>query len=165
MEKIFRVVCSTDTAKEKPNLIVDFDNAAIDKAQVTHQQLFMLRQDATPHAQQILPPIILKDNDDNISLEFDKFEKCTKKDQEKLQEFSTRIKLEYQKLKYRGQSTTIPLTPYNLACLYEDIDTSVCPENPEQENLFNRINASRNLRAKLKNNFDSRSLAERLNRY
>ncbi len=167
MEKKFRVVCSTDTAKEKPNLIVDFDSAAIAEAQVTHQQLFMLRQDETPHAQQILPPIFLTDKDGDISLEFDKSEKSTAEDQVKLQELSPRIKLEYQKLKHRGQTTTIPLTNLNFACLYEGVDTSVSPENPQQEELFKRINASRAKRASLSSHRDTHtpSLQERLERY
>lgn len=167
MEKKFRVVCSTDTAKDKPNLIVDFDSAAIAEAQVTHQQLFMLRRDETPHAQQILPPIFLTDKDGDISLEFDKSEKSTAEDQVKLQELSTRIKLEYQKLKHRGQTTTIPLTNLNFACLYEGVDTSVSPENSQQEELFKRINASRAKRACLSSKRDTHtpSLQERLERY
>ncbi len=139
----YRVVCCHNPQKDKPNITVDFAVADANNAELTHEQLIRLRKYEDSQAESLLPPIMLYEQTDNISVVFEKPEKATSEQNKKLNELTTLIKCEFNKFKHRGCESSLKVTDHNIAQVYCDIDPYQSPNNPKEAALFERIRRSK----------------------
>lgn len=167
--KRYRVVCSTDSAKQNKNTIIDFAAADLHNARLSHDYIFKLRQFETPNAKQILPPTNILDSGADISIGFDKPEATSLADKELLNEMTPRIRLEFQKFKQRGIESTVQITPENIIKLYENIDYHQPPQSAKEAQLFEELQRAEDIQRRkadaTQNTIKRMTLEERLLRY
>lgn len=135
----YRVVCCHNPQKDKSTITVDFAIADANNAELTHEQLFRLRKYEDPQVEKLLPPIMLYEQTDNISVVFEKPQKATPEQNEKLNKLTVLIKCEFNKFKHRGCESSLKITDYNIAQVYCDINPYQSPRNSKEADLFKRI--------------------------
>ncbi len=139
----YRVVCT----KNPENIIIDF--AAADNSEnsiITHENLLKLRQYHTPESEAYLPPLFLTDNDGAVELEFDKPEKASPDEKQRLTETRSRIVSSYNRFQHRGGNSTLEITEETLAIAYSFINPYQMETNSLNEEEFrDRLQASKRL--------------------
>ena len=152
--KRFRVVCT----KNPENITIDF--AAADNAEnsiITHENLLKLRQYHTPNSEEYLPPLFLTDNDSSMDVEFDKPEKASEEQKQRLVETKSRILSSYNRFKHRGSNSTLEINEETLAIAYSFIDPYTIEANSPEEAEFkeklidsNRLQNTRSMKKNMK---------------
>ncbi len=106
VEKVYRAVCTGDkNGGSKIN--VDFADANPKTAKLTHMHLLKLRQYLEPSMEMILPQLFVRENaTGGVSVEFAKPNEGTEYNKIKLSGLMPRILCEFNKFRYRGNSTS-----------------------------------------------------------
>ena len=117
--KTYRVICT----KNPNGTIVDLATANnAEDSIITHASLLRLRQHETPESESLLPPLFLQETENETKIFFDKPEKASPDDWEKLKELRAYILTSYTKMKHQGKENTLELTDKNFSLAYEFID-------------------------------------------
>lgn len=159
--KTYRVVCT----KSPEGTIIDFaaaDNA--ENSKLTHDNLLKLRQYQTPNSQNLLPPLMLHDDNGKIDVVFDKPEKASTEDIKTLTDNKTRILSSYNRFKYHGLDSTLEITKETIALAYSFVDVyKMTPTSQQEETLKEQILESQRLMSNkaMKKNLHDISLRER----